>query len=141
MPFVPTPDIQCLTVNEKDQALNFLKEKYGETSLLNIFLKFIVCSPPFNGTLFNTKILESLNTLEWWKSIVILKNCIYQKEFYVMQLLCTVKEITSGIKSMFSTFRLVHNKLQNELVIEKAIKLICMFKSLNKTNEMNLEIL
>lgn len=39
----PNSEIQCLTVNEKYQALNFVKEKYGETSLLSNLLKFIVC--------------------------------------------------------------------------------------------------
>ena len=38
------------------------------------------------------------------------------------------------------TAGLVHNKLQNQLGVEKAAKLVCLFKFLNRTNEMNLEI-
>ena len=130
--------MQCLTVNEKDQALNFVIKKYGEAFLLNI-LKFFVRSPPFNGTLFNAKPSKSLNTLEWWRSIALLKNCIDQKEFDMIQLLCTVKGTTAGIRSMFSTFGLVHNK-RNQSGVEKERKLVCLFKPLNETNEINLEI-
>lgn len=130
----PNSEVQCLTLNEKDQAVNFVKEKYGETSLLSILLKFIVRSPPFNGTLFDKESLESLNILEWWKSIALLKNCVGQKEFDAIQLLCTAKGTTAGIERMFSTFGLVHTKLRNQLGVEKAAKLVLMFKSLNKTN-------
>lgn len=41
----PNLEVQCLKVNEEDQVLNC-----GETSLLSILLKSIVCSPLFNGT-------------------------------------------------------------------------------------------
>ena len=34
----PTSDMQLLTVKGKDHALNFVKEKYHETFLINILL-------------------------------------------------------------------------------------------------------
>ena len=45
-----------------------------------------------------------------------------------------MNETTAGIENMFSTFESVHKKLQNQLDVGKAAKLICLFKK-NQLNK------
>jgi hypothetical protein len=102
--------------------------------LLTILLKFIDQSLPYNGALIQKETVESVNTLEWWKSIAIIKGCISDKELTAIKMLFTAKATSARIERMFSSFGLVHSKLRNRLGVEKASKLVFMFKSLNDTN-------
>ncbi len=68
-----------------------MKEKFGYSSLLTILLKFIVRSTPYNGALIEKKNVESENTLEWWKSLGIIKGCIGDKELAAIEILFTAK--------------------------------------------------
>ncbi len=102
--------------------------------MLTILLKFIVWSSPYNGALIEKETVESVNTLEWWKSLAIIKGCIGGKELAAIEMLFTAKATSAGIERMFSSFGLVHSKLRNQLGVEKASKLVFMLKSLNGTN-------
>ncbi len=84
--------------------------------------------------LFEKETVECVNTLEWWKTLAIIKGCIGDKELVAIGMLFTAKATSAGIERMFSSFRLVHSKLRNKSGVEKASRLVFMFKSLNDTN-------
>ncbi len=49
-------------------------------------------------------------------------------------MLFTAKATSVGIERMLSSIGLVHSKQRNQLGVEKALKLVFIFKSLNDTN-------
>ena len=66
--------------------------------------------------MFMPEILKNTDHLDWWKN----------QEFMLDK-----KHLVSGIETIFSTFGLVHSKLRNRLHIEKAAKLVFLYKLLN----------
>lgn len=128
----PTFQAKNLSTEEKNKATEFVKENFKDTSLMAILLKFVVRSEPFNGPLFEDKVVKEVNALEWWKSFSVLKDCISSKELFVIEQLMTAKATSAGVERMFSTFGFVHSKIRNQLGVEKAAKLAFLFKSLNK---------
>lgn len=130
----PTFRPDNLSTEEKNNAIQFIKENYEDedTSLLTILLKFIVRAEPFNGPLFEDKVVNKVDALHWWKSLSTLKDCISSKELLVIEQLMTAKATSAGVERIFSTFGFVHSKLRNQLGVEKAAKLAFLFKSLNK---------
>ncbi len=83
--------------------------------MLTILLKFIVQSSPYNEAFFEKETVESVNTLEWWKSLAIIKGCIGDKELAAIEILFTAIATSAEIERMFSSFGLVHSKLRNQL--------------------------
>ena len=76
--------------------------------------------------------MKEVNTLHWWKSFAVIKDCVSSKELLIIEQLMTAKATSARVERMFSTLGFVHSKLRNQLRVEKAAKLVFMFKSLNK---------
>lgn len=123
------PEI-VVTSNEKESAIQFANDKYnGE--FLAIFMKVLANSEPFTGTFMESSIIEKLTAIEWWDSFASVKECIKEREIEIIHQLLGATASSAGIERIFSSFNLVHSKLRNRLGVEKASKLVFLFKSLN----------
>ena len=49
----------------------------------------------------------------------------------------TANASSASVERIFSRFGLIHSKLRNRLGVEKAAKLVFLYKVLNKDGEMN----
>ena len=79
--------------------------------------------------MFKDNVIQNVKPVDWWKSQADRLHADTSK--VVMQLLTTTAS-SAGVERVFSSFGLVHSNLRNRLGIEKAGKLVFMFKLLNK---------
>ena len=56
------------STEEKNKATEFVKENFRDRCLVAILLKSVVSSEPFNGLLFENKMVKKVNAIDWWKS-------------------------------------------------------------------------
>ena len=61
----PTFQPENLNTEGKNKATELVKENFKDTSLMAILLKFIVCLEPFNRSLFEDKVVQEVNILDW----------------------------------------------------------------------------
>ena len=81
----PTFQPENLSTEEKNKAIEFVKENYTDMSLMAILLKFIARAELFNGPLFKEKVVKEVNTLHWWKSFAVIKDCVSSKELLIIE--------------------------------------------------------
>ena len=84
---------------------------------------------PFQSFMFQLNILENVKPLDWWKSQA---DRLNQETLSVVYQLLTATASPAGVERVFSSFSLVHSNLCNRLRIEKAGKLVFLFKLMNK---------
>jgi hypothetical protein len=72
--------------------------------------------------------------LDWWKSQ---SNCLNPETLGVVHQLLTATDSSAGAERVFSSIGLVHSKFRNQLGIEKAGKLVFLFKLMNNKPELS----
>lgn len=115
-----------LNQEQMDEALNYTNAYYP--TVMAEIITYQAEGVPFSKYLFEEQTVAKISPLIWWMS---LKKNISSDLFYLVKQLFTAVGSSAGIERLFSTFGLVHRKLRNRLGVEKASKLVSVFKSLN----------
>ena len=84
---------------------------------------------PFKSFMYKQNVLDSVKPLDWWKSHA---DHLNQETVSVVHQLLIATASSAGVERVFSSFGLVHSNLRNRLGIEKAGKLVFLFKLMNK---------
>ncbi|KAK6186202.1 hypothetical protein SNE40_008287 [Patella caerulea] len=117
------------TSQEEDSAMQFVNDNYKK--LLFLTVKIRAQTDIFKPYLFE-ELVSKTSCLAWWKSILFSK-----KDYIDLGMLELVKTLMTAISSsasierIFSTFGLVHSKLRNRLGVEKAGKLVFIYRMTN----------
>ncbi|CAI6370707.1 unnamed protein product [Macrosiphum euphorbiae] len=106
-----------------DQGMNYVLEYHLE--IMSEILKFKAQTTPFKDYLFSNNALNNTSSITWWLA---LRNNISEK------MLSLNMQLHSAVASsaVLSTFGFIYSKVRNRLGIQKAGKLITIFKHLNK---------
>lgn len=119
-----------LTPEEKNIALETIKELHENNGLLPLVIKLNARSAPFKQVMFSDEVIKNVNGLQWWLSQndepEILKQLPIIKQF-----LCATAS-SASVERVFSSFGLVHSDIRNRLGIEKGGKLVFLFKLYNE---------
>lgn len=121
-----------LSEQEKKDALNFAKQKYPCNSMITLIVKFNAKTSPFDEHFFEQNVVKEVTSYEWWKSQEIEISKFNNKVFTEVEQLLTAKASSASVERMFSTFGLVQSKIRNKLGLEKASKLVFLFKAFNR---------
>lgn len=119
-----------LTLDEKNSALNMIKEMYGDSGLLPLIIKLEARSEPFTDIMFTEEILKNVKGIQWWLSQKSQGDIANQLDT-LKQFLCAVAS-SASVERVFSSFGLVHSDLRNKLGVEKAGKLVFLYKLYNE---------
>lgn len=119
-----------LTGAEKDQALNTVQEMYENSGLLPLIIKLQAKMEPFAAVMFSEEVICNVSALQWWVSQKNIPD-IEKLLPILKQFLCAVSS-SASVERVFSTFGLVHSKLRNKLGVEKAGKLVFLYKFYNE---------
>lgn len=119
-----------LSAAEKTECLLFAKEKYSE-NVMPIVMKFIAKSEPFHDFLFDSNIISKIHPIDWWKSQITGNDTFSKNILQMIEQLFSAQASSASVERVFSTFGLVHSKLRNRLGIQKAGKLVFLFKNFN----------
>lgn len=128
----PTQTEFTLTDEEEESALEEARNHYDGSVLLPLIVKLKSKSKPFKSVMFAEEIVKNVTPLEWWMSQ---KNIFSEEEqskiFPVVKQLFGAIASSAAVERVFSTFGIVQSKLRNRLGIEKAGKLVFLFKYYN----------
>lgn len=106
--------------------MNQLKEENAE--FIATVLLFKAQEPPFHDYFFLEEVTTKISPLAWWKSF---ENKVPEHFLdYVLRIFSCVAS-SAGLERLFSTFGFVHSKIRNKLGVEKASKLVTIFKEFN----------
>lgn len=126
--YVLTPKY-CKSASLSDDTLEevtrFVSSRY--TSMLPMLMNFQARTGPFPPYRFSDDIINSVPAVTWWKSIIGLRSTEQATVLRILTSVCS----TANVERVFSAFGLVHSKLRNRLGVEKAGKLVFLFKILN----------
>lgn len=128
----PTKTVYKLTADEKEQGLTELRNMYSDTGILPLILKVQAQSEPFKKIMFTNEVLTNITPLQWWLSQKEIPD-ISKNLHIVKQFLCAIAS-SASVERTFSSFGLVHSKLRNKLGVEKASKLVFLFKYYNQND-------
>lgn len=117
---------QHLNEEEMDQGMNYVLEYHPE--IMCEILKFKAQTTPFKDYLFSNNALNNTSSITWWLA---LRNNISEKMLSLNMQLHSVVASSAGVERVFSTFGFIHSKVRNRLGIQKAGKLVTIFKHLN----------
>lgn len=123
---------QKLNEDQHDSALEYAN-LYFPTAMSEI-ISFQAQTSPFKGYLFSDNAIKNISALIWWKALI-KQNTISKDLTCLVEQLFTSICSSAGIERLFSTFGYVHSKTRNRLGVEKASKLVTIFKHLNKPNK------
>ena len=120
-----------LSDDEYDRVINFVGNKFP--SLLPIIMKLKGRSSPFdNPHIFKETLLKEITPCEWWKSM---GNKISVDILNTIKIFLTGSATSASVERIFSKFGLVHSKLRNKLGVDKASKLVFLYKTLNEKTD------
>ena len=109
-------------------AMEHMSDRYPET--LGTLVKFRADCEPFKPYMFNNNIIENVTPSCWWRSL----DGIVEKYFAdVAEKLLTAVASSAGVERIFSTFGYIHSNIRNRLGIEKAAKLVFIYRILNQS--------
>ena len=74
-------------------------------------------------------IVQSINPCDWWKSH---DDCVNQELLEIVDQLLIAVASSAGVERIFSSFGLVYSNIRNRLGVEKAGKLVFLFKLFNQ---------
>lgn len=120
-----------LTSAEKDSALNIIQEMYENSGLLPLIIKLEAKIEPFPEVMFSEEVLSNVSALQWWVSQQNIPD-VAKLLHILKQFLCAVSS-SASVERVFSTFGLVHSNLRNKLGVEKAGKLVFLYKYYNES--------
>lgn len=121
------PRYQGVDLKEEDITKVYEHLAATNESFVPIVMKYQAKAAPFNSYRFITTAVNEVDPLSWWKLIPV-SNAEFTS--WVTQLMTAVNS-SASIERVFSTFGLVHSRIRNRLGIEKAGKLVFIFRMLN----------
>lgn len=125
-------------VHPKYRGKNLTTDEYGtgmdlaaqqHAAVVPDLVNYKAEASPFKSFMFQQNVLDSVKPLDWWKSHA---DHLNQETVSVVHQLLTATASSAGVERVFSSFGLVHSNLRNRLGIEKAGKLVFLFKLMNK---------
>ena len=96
---------------------------------LPLLVNFKAAVAPFQQFMFHDNIVQTIKPCDWWKSH---KDHVNQELLEVVDQLLTAVTSSAGVERILSSFGLVHSNIRNQLGIEKAGKLVFLFKLFNQ---------
>lgn len=120
-----------LTSDEKEAALEYAKTRFRKNSLLPLIVKFCAKSSPFKKYFFEDDYIKNVTAVEWWQSQEDEIKKFNSNVLKEVTIILTAKASTADVERVFSSFGVVQSKLRNRLGLEKAAKLVFLFKMLN----------
>ena len=108
---------------EEELAMQYCRKELIEylPNILNMKNK----QKPFKLYLFDDQVIKNISPLTWWNS----QNITEMKPLYNAFL--TAVSSSAGVERVFSAFGIIHTKLRNRLGVEKAAKLVLLYKYYN----------
>ena len=110
--------------NELDKVYEHLVNI--DESFVPIAMKYQAKTAPFNSFRFVDGAVNGIHPLSWWKLIPSISSAFSR---YITGL--PAINSSASIERVFSSFGLVHSRIRNRLGIEKAGKLVFIFRILN----------
>ena len=107
--------------------MDFVASKNSD--LLSLLANFKAEAAPLQKFMFHDKIVQTIKPCDWWKSR---NDCVNQELLEVVDQLLSAVASSAGVERIFSSFGLVHSNIRNQLRIEKAGKLVFLFKLFNQ---------
>jgi hypothetical protein len=117
---------------EKEAAIEYIEAKLNseDSNFLTMFSKFQAKLSPFSSSYFAPNFVTTMSDLDWWKSQNALRpELVTDTNLKKLSQLMTACASTAILERFFSTFGMVHSKLWNQLGIEKAAKLVFLYKN------------
>lgn len=122
-----------LSDEEEEVAMQLVDEDFP--MLLPIIVQLKGRSAPFNQKyLFNESLLKNVTPNSWWDSLT---GKFSDEVLKSIKGFLTASASSASVERIFSRFGLVHSKLRNRLGVEKAAKLVFLYKVLNKDVQMD----
>lgn len=118
---------KSLTDAQYETAMDWATAEHE--NIIPDLINFKAEAGPFPKFLFKDNVVQTVKPVDWWMSHTDRLHADTSK--VVLQLL-TATASSAGVERVFSSFGLVHSNLRNRLGIEKAGKLVFLFKLLNK---------
>lgn len=118
---------ELLTPGETDKVYEYVASL--DSSFLPIVMKYQSHTSPFLPFRFLDSVTNDiqLQPVGWWKVIAGIDPQFLD---YIIKLMTAINS-SASIERVFSTFGFVHSKLRNRLGVEKAGKLVFIFRLLN----------
>lgn len=114
-----------LTSEEVDAALGYCSTNHP--TCLSTVMNYQTKTAPFSDFRFKPSLVANVSPLVWWKSI----TGMSEEVLTLVAPLLTAVNSSASIERVFSTFGLVHSRLRNRLGVEKAGKLVFIYRILN----------
>lgn len=114
-----------LTDDEVETALEYCSERYPDS--MATVINYQAKAECFGQFRFADSLISKVSPITWWKSIPGIDPVVID----LVTTLHTSYSSTASLERVFSTFGLVHSKLRNRLGIEKAGKLVFLYRVLN----------
>ncbi len=115
-----------LSREESDAAMEFASNI--SPSVLSTVVNYKAQSGPFKPYMYSHELVNTVTPLAWWHSQ---SSDVNQDMIKLINQLLGAVSSRAGVERIFSTFGYVHSKVRNRLGIEKAAKLVFMYKVLN----------
>lgn len=115
-----------LTQTELDEVFEHISIAYPD--FLALTMDYKAQRGVFLPYRFKESVVNDVNTMSWWETL----GATVSDEFlsFVRRLVTAVTS-SASIERVFSTFGLVHSKLRNRLGVEKAGKLVFIYRIMN----------
>ena len=115
-----------LTVQETDDAMEYINQHFPE--VIGTILQYKAGYDPFRPYMYIEGVVDKVTPACWWESM---SGTLGKDVTQVAQKLLTAIASSAGIERIFSTFGYIHSKIRNRLGIEKAAKLVFVYRMLN----------
>ncbi|KAI6649837.1 Transposase [Oopsacas minuta] len=118
-----------LTEKEATDAMEYIHQHCPNA--MATVLQFKAGYDPFKSYMFSDDVVDNITPACWWASM---HGTLGKDITKVAEQLLTAIASSAGIERIFSTFGYIHSKTRNRLGIEKAAKLVFVYRILNMKN-------
>ncbi|KAI6648625.1 Transposase [Oopsacas minuta] len=118
-----------LTEKEATDAMEYIHQHCPNA--MATVLQFKAGYDPFKSYMFSDDVVDNITPACWWASM---HGTLGKDTTKVAEQLLTAIAPSAGIERIFSTFGYIHSKTRNRLGIEKAAKLVFVYRILNMKN-------
>ena len=110
--------------------MKFLGE--NNPKLVAVIMKFRSRACSFNKTyLFQPSTIKNVSSSTWWQNVDPSGSELETDTMNIITNLLTSVASSASVERIFSTFGFVHSAVRNRLGVEKAGKLVFLFRNLN----------
>ncbi len=118
---------ELLSADDRSAALQWIANKHPALTANLLHLR--ARSKPFEKHMFSPDVVNRVSAVQWWTSQ---RDALGSEAVELAEQLLTASASSANVERVFSTFGLVQSDLRNRLGIEKAGKLVFLFKVMNR---------